>query len=249
MAKGYSLHIGLNEVDPEAEQYDGWAGKLAGPEADAHTMYNIARGLNYECSLLLLGNKATRANFYKEVKNIQAKLQKGDLFLLTFAGHGGQIPDKNGDEMDGLDETWCLYDAQLVDDELYGLLQTFETGIRILIVSDSCFSGDILRKDESDGDPIFGQGRNDKIDLPNVKASVRLLASCQEHETSKEVRGRGLFTSILEETWDEGGFEGNYHDFYDAIVSEMPFNYDQTANHLWGGGEDTDFGDSTPFVV
>ena len=42
-------------------------------------------------------------------------------FLLTYSGHGGQINDVNNDEPDGLDETWALYDRELVDDELYAM--------------------------------------------------------------------------------------------------------------------------------
>ena len=247
--KGYSLHIGLNSLDPESEEYNGWEGKLAGAEADALVMLAIAKSLNYTETHLLLGNEATRAAFFDTIEAIQKKLQPGDLFLLTFAGHGGQVPDKSGDEKDGLDETWCFYDAQILDDEIYELLQTFEAGIRVLIVSDSCFSGDILRDDEEDYDPIFSQGRNEYIELEGVKASVRLLASCQEHEESKEKGGRGVFTKILEEIWEEGDFEGNYQDFYGAIVSEMPFNIKQTANHLWGGAVDEVFDNGKPFVV
>lgn len=246
--KGYSLHIGLNAVNPESEEYDGWAGKLAGPENDAHTMLSIAKSLKYTETKLLLTEAATRHAFFENVEAIREKLKPGDLFLLTFAGHGGQVPDENGDELDGLDETWCMYDAQVIDDEIYDLLQIFEEGVRILIVSDSCFSGDMLR-DDDDKDPIFGQGRCEYIELEGVKASVRLLASSQEHEESKEVRGRGLFTSVLEETWEEGDFEGNYQDFYEAIKTEMPFNADQTPNHLWGGVVDKVFDGEKPFVV
>jgi hypothetical protein len=48
----------------------------------------------------------------------------GDLVAIYYSGHGGnEIPDLNKDEDDPwddrFDETWCLYDAQLIDDELY----------------------------------------------------------------------------------------------------------------------------------
>jgi metacaspase-1 len=35
---------------------------------------------------------------------------------------GGQVNDIHNDEPDGLDETWALYDRELVDDELYALV-------------------------------------------------------------------------------------------------------------------------------
>jgi hypothetical protein len=72
-------------------------------------------------------------------------LSEGDLLFLTYSGHGGQVPDTNGDEPDARDETWVLYDRQLVDDELYALWAGFEPGVRVLVLSDSCHSGTATR--------------------------------------------------------------------------------------------------------
>ena len=64
---------------------------------------------------------------------------------MTYSGHGGQLPDLNEDDEDGQDETWCLYDGEIVDDELYELYGLFKSGVRILILSDSCHSGTVAR--------------------------------------------------------------------------------------------------------
>jgi hypothetical protein len=55
------------------------------------------------------------------------------------------VPDVSGDEADKQDETWCLYDGQLIDDELYFELSRFAAGVRILVLSDSCHSGTVTR--------------------------------------------------------------------------------------------------------
>ena len=39
MAKGFSLHIGVNAVDPV--HYSGWSGELAACEFDAESMLEI----------------------------------------------------------------------------------------------------------------------------------------------------------------------------------------------------------------
>ena len=67
--------------------------------------------------------------------------------MLSDSGHGGQVPDKNDDEPDAQDETWCLYDGELLDDETYSLLSELSEGVRILVFSDSCHSGTSI-KDE-----------------------------------------------------------------------------------------------------
>jgi hypothetical protein len=67
------------------------------------------------------------------------------MLLLSFAGHGGKLPDLSGDESDGIDETWCLYDGQFLDDELTLAWLQYAQGVRILVVSDSCYSGTITR--------------------------------------------------------------------------------------------------------
>lgn len=72
-------------------------------------------------------------------------LKSGDIFMLSYSGHGGQLPDRNGDEADQQDETWCLYDGQLVDDEIYASLGRFASGVRILVFSDSCHSGTVVK--------------------------------------------------------------------------------------------------------
>ena len=72
-------------------------------------------------------------------------LVSGDILLLTYSGHGGQIPDVTGEETDKLDETWCLYDGQLIDDEMYLELSRFAAGVRVLVFSDSCHSGTVVR--------------------------------------------------------------------------------------------------------
>ena len=74
------------------------------------------------------------------IRSAAKSLRAGDLFFLTFSGHGGQVPDVTGDEADKQDETWCLYDGQLIDDELYFELSRFAAGVRILVLSDSCHS-------------------------------------------------------------------------------------------------------------
>jgi hypothetical protein len=142
MAKGLSLHLGLNAVDPA--HYQGWGGPLNACEADAEDMQGIAKSRGFD-SVILRTKEATRAAVIDRIKSAASSLKSGDIFFFTYSGHGGQMPDLNHDEDDGEDETWCLYNGELVDDELYRLWGKFAAGVRILMLSDSCHSGTVAR--------------------------------------------------------------------------------------------------------
>src|SRR5262245_41530262 len=118
MSKGISLHIGLNAVDPA--HYSGWDGALRACENDARDMASIAKSLGYAPTLMFTKD-ATANNVIAAITNAAKTLKAGDRFLLTYSGHGGQVPDRNGDEAkqeagelgewpDRYDETWVLYD-------------------------------------------------------------------------------------------------------------------------------------------
>jgi hypothetical protein len=94
---------------------------------------------------VLLTKKATRDAVLGAMRSAAKELANGGFFFLSYSGHGGQVPDVTGEEDDKKDETWCLYDGQLIDDELYYELSRFGAGVRILVLSDSCHSGTVTR--------------------------------------------------------------------------------------------------------
>jgi metacaspase-1 len=141
-ARAMSLHIGLNSVNPK--DYEGWSGPLAACEFDANDMAAIATSQGIAAKKLLT-KAATRKAVLNVIRAGAKALKKSDLFLLTYSGHGGQVTDVSGDEDDKQDETWCLFDGQLIDDELYFELSKFAASVRVLVLSDSCHSGTVTR--------------------------------------------------------------------------------------------------------
>ncbi|RZI53855.1 MAG: caspase family protein [Pseudonocardia sp.] len=137
-----SLHIGMNYVDPQ--RYGGWNGALAGCVNDANAMRDVAVSRGFT-PVRLLDGQATMEAVREELNDAAAELGEDDFFFLTYSGHGGQVPDENDDEPDRYDETWCLFDTELVDDSLYGALCTFKPGVRIFVLSDSCHSETVTR--------------------------------------------------------------------------------------------------------
>jgi metacaspase-1 len=143
MARGISFHVGLNAVDPN--HYGGWDGALTACEFDANDMESLARSRGFETSKLLTAD-ATSSAIIQGIESTAGELEAGDIYFLTYSGHGGQVPDTNGEgETDSSDETWLAYDRQIVDDELYELWAKFKPGVRIVVLSDSCHSGTVNR--------------------------------------------------------------------------------------------------------
>jgi metacaspase-1 len=151
LSKGISIHIGLNAVS--AAQYEGWSGELMACETDATDMAAIAKAAGMRSTMLLTKN-ATRAKVFAAVRAAGKALRSGDLLFLTYSGHGGQIPDVSGEEPDKLDETWCLYDGEVIDDEVYLELSRLPAGVRVLVLSDSCHSGSVVRARPSPTAPV-----------------------------------------------------------------------------------------------
>ncbi|MFF3691457.1 caspase family protein [Streptomyces sp. NPDC002187] len=140
---GMSVHVGVDQVD--AAHYGGEF-RLKSCANDARAMQATADALGYR-SLLLTNDQATTGNFVAFLRHCSASLFPGDTLLVSFSGHGSQIPDNGWDsEADGLDETLCFYDRMLVDDEVHALLATLREGVRVIAVFDSCHSGTVAKQ-------------------------------------------------------------------------------------------------------
>jgi hypothetical protein len=272
-ASGRALHIGLNRVDPD--HYGGWDGQLAGCEFDANDMDAIAKSKGFSTTVMLT-DAARSEDVVREIGEAAATLGPGDIFFLTYSGHGGQVPDLNGDDdWDRSDETWVLFDRQLVDDELYALWGAFATGVRIVVLSDSCHSGSVTRNmfyaaspaNESAGSRFKGlprdvqsqtyeahrdtydaiQHENPHGDQVGIGASVLLISGCMDNQLSRDGDRNGLFTQTMKEVWDDGSFPGSYRTFHREIVDRMPS--DQTPNYFRVGVIDPVFEQASPFTI
>jgi len=93
--------------------------------------------------------RPTRRNMIAAMQWLVQGAVSGDSLFLHYSGHGGQTPDKNGDEDDGYDETIFPVDynqaGQIIDDELHDILvKPLAPGVRLTVVFDSCHSGTAL---------------------------------------------------------------------------------------------------------
>lgn len=281
MAKGLSLHIGVNRLNPveyplakhqgwecvlllggdTQVRVDGdfcvsWEGPLGRPlmgcEKDAQDMSRIAEQQGFEATILAT-EEATAARVEKEIQSAAQKLESGDIFFLTYAGHGSQVEDLTGDEADHEDETWCLYDRMFLDDEQRALYTEFAEGVRIVVLSDSCHSGTATRaggtdatkrRSGSDAFRVRGMPRetakavylarreaydeiqhNLKSPPDKLKASRILISACQDYEEAMGNEDNGKFTLAVKKIWNDGEFKGNYEVFAKKIKEELEREY------------------------
>jgi hypothetical protein len=234
-----SLHIGLNQISPAIYGTDG---KLNGCINDANGMNALALKLGYKPTILT-DKQATVKAISDSIHTTAKQLLPGDIFLLTYSGHGSQLQDTNGDEPDGLDETWCLYDGQLVDDEIFNLFSKFRENVRIIVVSDSCHSGSVTRS-------FGGQTKVENIinKSLNCLASGILLSGCRDSQVFYDGPKNGLFTATLLKIWNEGKFEGTYKQFHQGISANIG-NKNQSPCYFTFGKKNLKFSRQKPFMV
>lgn len=116
---------------------------------------------------LLVNDEATKAGIIKAIEDLKAKIKAGDIVVIHYSGHGQQIFDDNGDEIDGKDEALVPYDAwvrytfnykgenHLRDDELGNIIANFRNTLgnkgQLVLILDSCHSGSTTRGRKSRG--------------------------------------------------------------------------------------------------
>ncbi len=135
--KKVAVNIGINNVDNSSYGID--IPELLVAENDAIEFNKICNDYDFQ-SQLILSSEATTSNILATLKSASKTLTNGDIFLLTYSGHGCKFPDLNGDEEDGLDEAWVCYDKILLDDEIKLSLSQFSEGVKCFIILDCCYS-------------------------------------------------------------------------------------------------------------
>ncbi len=95
MSKGFFLTIGLNAVNKNT--YEGWEGILQACENDAKDMATIATNAGLE-GVTLLTAQATSSAVLFMIAKAANQLNSGDIFVLTYSGHGGQVGDVTAED-------------------------------------------------------------------------------------------------------------------------------------------------------
>jgi hypothetical protein len=101
---------------------------------------------------ILSEKEATRKHVILALKDSLQGLKPGDKVYIHYSGHGSYQPCTNktaSSETDNYDEGWHVYDSDanglLIDDELHNIVCNINPKVSVVVCSDSCFSGSVLR--------------------------------------------------------------------------------------------------------
>lgn len=111
------------------------------------------------------------------------KVQPKDQLFIHYSGHGGQLPDHNKDEKDGMDE--CVYSPDLSpvsDDDLRTVLvDSLPIDVTLVTLFDCCHSGTIL-------DLPYTKSRDGYTteNTKPVKNNVFCISACLDTQTAAD---------------------------------------------------------------
>jgi hypothetical protein len=141
--KRYAVLIGISRYK--------YVNSLRWPAKDVERIRLFLKGRGFQDVdiKVLRDEEATKSAMIAALTWLQKTAGPKDHAFFYFSGHGSQIPDLDGDEEDGKDETLCPYDtneepeSHLSDDWIEPWLKSFRAR-KLTVVLDSCFSGGAL---------------------------------------------------------------------------------------------------------
>ncbi len=135
--------VGIND-------YPGTQNDLAGCVNDITNVYDVlVKYFGFASSdiTLLSDKRATKGAILAGLKRLLARRGAGDTLVFHYSGHGSQVRDAEGDELDDAqDEIICPYDFDwdtgfIKDDDFAALFSDLPKNVHLEVLLDSCHSG------------------------------------------------------------------------------------------------------------
>lgn len=143
-----ALLVGINKYKPELNA------DLRGCVNDVEHMRDILTkfyGFNADDIRVLTDDRATKAAILERLSWLIGEAIPGDVLVFHYSGHGSQVRDRHGDELDdNLDEILCPYDLNwddpLTDDILGAMFDKVPAGASFIMICDACHSGTMTKE-------------------------------------------------------------------------------------------------------
>jgi hypothetical protein len=195
---------------------------LAGCVKDARLWSQTLGSIGFEVRTLF-DAEATRQALVDGLERLVGSSRAGDVLVFQYSGHGTQLPDDDGDEVDRFDEAFVPVDYTrgrfLLDDDVAVILSKLPSGAVLTLFMDCCHSGTNSRfaplvrgmstRDERvrylapsaelvDAHRAFRRAaRVTNAAKPEGSLpGVIHFAACQDNEYAWESQGQGDFTGV-----------------------------------------------------
>jgi hypothetical protein len=179
-----ALIIGINYAHSSCELY--------GCLNDAHAYASLLTG--FTSVRLLTEEEASRANILRCLEELVAATwtEPTRTLFLAYSGHGSQVLDVEGDELDHLDEVMISADyathGVITDDLLASILTKANPETKVVCVFDACHSATLIDAnrfvDNDDGSYAFTCPAAPLT--PHPKPLIITLSGCRDDQTSAD---------------------------------------------------------------
>ena len=136
---------------------------LKGAVPDARDIENSLRGMGIGDLTTLIDDQADRASVMRQLDGLVQRSGRGDLVILSIAGHGAQEPEHvKGSQPDGMDSVFLLPGFQvtpsgqvtaagsqqrIIGTEFHHFIKLLEAkGAHVLFIADTCHGGGMARE-------------------------------------------------------------------------------------------------------
>lgn len=220
-----ALCVGINKFKflPQSS----WLQGCVNDAEDLAALLEGAYGFAASDVTVLRDAKATKKSVMAELNKLIDAAEKGTVqhLVFTFSSHGTQVPDKDGDEGDSLDEAFACYDINstgdvwdpdtvISDDELATLFARLPKDVLMDVVLDTCHSGTGLKSlDLLPGRrPRFLPAPTPRAVIANEDLEVRtlrdlvksvkqskpvLMAACRDDQTAADALIEGRYNGAF----------------------------------------------------
>lgn len=215
-----ALLIGIN--------YNNTGNQLRGCENDIYDLKKILINIfNFkEENILVLvessGNrKPTHRNILKAIDWLVEKNEQGcDSLWFQYSGHGTQVKDTNGDEIDGKDEAIVTCDNKLITDDLLfaRLINKIKEGTKMMAIMDCCHSGSILDLHYNHCGAVTNKIVNTRC---KSKADIVALSGCMDAQTSADAKFNATWNGALTKSLVKALNSTNYNLTCNSMMSNI----------------------------
>jgi metacaspase-1 len=185
---------------------------------------NIIEGFKWLNSKNNVGSFSSK---YKALTdNDKAKL------VFCYSGHGGQLRDTNGDEIDGYDETLCpvdfLTDGMITDDFIRSnFINKIGLNTKLTCIIDACHSGTCFDLKWTLKTKVDNSFTLDKYDnYSETKGTVIMISGCKDDQTSADIQVGSTNNGALTHSLLQVLRKNKYTVSYEKLLTEVK-NYIQ----------------------